>query len=92
MLNVKFPKEFSRTFGGVSEVDVSCDVYRDDSGLAYWIYAEDSAIGKKGDLMFIEYGPSKRLMREIEGSTEQKESVSAPISLGSSLPMGSTPD
>jgi hypothetical protein len=73
MLNVKFPKEFTHTFGGVSEVNVSCDVYRDDSGLAYWIYAEYSAVGKKGDLITIEYGPSKRLKQEIEGSSESEK-------------------
>jgi hypothetical protein len=74
MLNVKFPKEFTHTSGGISEVNVSCDVYRDGSGLAYWIYAEDSAVGKKGDLMTIEYGPGKRLKQEIEGSSESEKS------------------
>jgi hypothetical protein len=69
-LNVKFPKQFTHTFGSVSEVNVSCDVYSDDSGLAYWIYAEDSAVGKNGDLMNIEYGPSAHLKQEIEGSSE----------------------
>lgn len=70
MSKVKFPPEFTHTFGGVSEINVSCDVYSDDSGLAYWVFAEDSAVGKKGDLMTIEYRPSKRLKQEIEGSSE----------------------
>lgn len=63
MLGVKFPAAFTHSLGGVSEINVSCDVYSDPFGLQYWIYSEDSQIGKKGDLMEIEYGPGK----EIEG-------------------------
>jgi len=67
MSNAKFPPQFTHTLGGVSGINVSCDVYNDQSGLQYWIYAEDSAVGKKGDLMEIRYGPDKHLEREIEG-------------------------
>jgi hypothetical protein len=67
LLNAKFPSAFSHTYGSVSEINVTCDVYRDDFGLEYWIYAEDTSAGKKGDLMEIRYGPSKSTRREVEG-------------------------
>jgi hypothetical protein len=67
MLGVKFPNAFTHSSGNVSEVNVICDVYSDSFGLAYWLYAEDSAVGKKGDLMEIEYGPSRRIEREVVG-------------------------
>jgi hypothetical protein len=61
MLGVKFPALFSHSLGSVSEVNVTCDVYGDSYGLEYWLYAEDSPAGKKGDLMKIEYGPGNSL-------------------------------
>jgi hypothetical protein len=67
MLHVKFPVAFTHSSGSVSEINVSCDVYSDKFGLEYWIFAEDSSVGKKGDLMEIRYGPSKRLERQIVG-------------------------
>ena len=67
MLGVKFPAAFTHSLGSVSEVNVSCDVYSDSFGLKYWLYAEDSPVGKKGDLMEIEYGPSRRIEREVVG-------------------------
>jgi hypothetical protein len=67
MLGVKFPSSFTQSAGGVSEINVSCDVYADTYGLGYWLYAEDSAAGRKGDLMKIEYGPSERVERSIRG-------------------------
>jgi hypothetical protein len=45
----------------------ACDVYSDSFGLKYWLYAEDSAVGRKGDLMEIEYGPNRRIEREVAG-------------------------
>jgi len=70
MSQVKFPALFTHASGTVSETNVSCDVYSNESGLTYWILAEDSDVGKKGDLMTIEYGPSKRLKQEIEDSSD----------------------
>jgi len=67
MQGVHFPSAFSHSLGGVSEINVSCDVYSDDFGLEYWIYSDDSKVARKGDLMRIVYGPSKRLRLEIEG-------------------------
>jgi hypothetical protein len=67
LLGVKFPAAFTRSSGGVSEINVSCDVYSDDFGLQYWLYAEDSDVAKKGDIMRIVYGPSKRLKQEVVG-------------------------
>jgi hypothetical protein len=67
MRRVKFPPAFSHSYGFVSEMNVSCDVYSDDSGLEYWIYSENSRVHKKGDLMCIVYGPNERIKREIEG-------------------------
>ena len=68
MLGVKFPAAFTHSVGGVSEINVSCDVYEDRFGLEYWLYAEDSGAEKKGDLMHIVYGPSERLERRIVGA------------------------
>jgi hypothetical protein len=67
MLGVKFPAAFTHSFGGVAEINVECDIYRDNFGLEYWIYAEDSAAGKKGDLMEIVYGPSRCIERQVVG-------------------------
>jgi hypothetical protein len=67
MLGVKFPAAFTHSLGNVSEVNVLCDVYKDSFGLQYWLYAEDFAAGKKGDLMEIEYGPSRRKERQVVG-------------------------
>ena len=69
MLGVKFPSTFTHGLGSMSEINVSCDVYSDSFGLQYWLYAEDSGTQKKGDLMRIEYGPSKRVARKIVGSS-----------------------
>jgi hypothetical protein len=67
MAGVQFPAAFDHSFGGVSESNVSCDVYRDSFGLQYWIYSKDSQVGKKGDLMQIEYGPDKETERQANG-------------------------
>ena len=67
MLGVKFPGTFTYSTGGVSEINVRCDVYSDSFGLEYWLYREDSAAGKKGDLMQIEYGPGERVKQEVIG-------------------------
>ena len=67
LLRAKFPAAFTNAFGGVSEINVSCDVYSDSFGLECWLYAEDSAAGKKGDLMRIIYGPSARAIPRSVG-------------------------
>jgi hypothetical protein len=67
LLGVKFPEEFTQSSGGVSEINVPCDVYSDRFGLQYWLYAEDSMVAKRGDLMKIVHGPSKRVERVIVG-------------------------
>jgi hypothetical protein len=67
MLGVKFPAAFTHSFGDVSEVNVTCDVYSDSFGLQYWMYAEDSPVGRKGDLMEIVYGPSRRTEQQVLG-------------------------
>jgi hypothetical protein len=67
LLGMTFPAAFTYSSGGVSEINVSCDVYSDRFGLQYWLYAEDSKVAKKGDLMKIVYGPSKRVERQIVG-------------------------
>ena len=68
MLDVKFPAAFTHSVGCVSEINVTCIVYKDRFGLEYWLYAENSAAGKKGDLMHIVYGPSERLEQRIVGA------------------------
>lgn len=67
MLGVKFPAAFTHSLGGVSEVNVSCDVYSDSFGLQYWLYEEDSIAARKGDLMEIKYGPSESTERQMIG-------------------------
>ena len=62
MQDMKFPAAFTHSLGGVSEVNVTCDVYSDSFGLQYWLVAEDSTVGRKGDLMEIVYGPSRRIL------------------------------
>jgi hypothetical protein len=52
----KFPSAFSRSSGGVSEINVTCDVYTDDFGLQYWIVSRDFPTYRKGDLLGIRYG------------------------------------
>jgi hypothetical protein len=67
MLGVKFPATFTHSLGGVSEINVSCDVYSDRFGLQYWIYSEDWRAGKKGDLEEIVYGPSEEAEQQATG-------------------------
>jgi len=67
MQGVKFPAAFSHLLGGVSEINVSCDVYEDSFGLQYWLYSGDSSVGKNGDLLEIVYGPSKRTKQALVG-------------------------
>jgi len=67
MLGVNFPAVFTHSSGSVSEVNVACDVYSDRFGLQYWLYAKDSPVGKKGDLMEIVYGPSSRIEQQVLG-------------------------
>jgi hypothetical protein len=67
MLGVRFPAAFTHGSGNVSEGNVICDVYSDSFGLHYWLYAEDSAVGMKGDLMEIVYGPSRGIERQAHG-------------------------
>ena len=58
MLSMKFPAAFTHGLGGISETNISCDVYSDNFGLHYWLLAEDSKWGNKDDLVQIVYGPS----------------------------------
>ncbi len=51
----KFPMAFSHSYGGVSEINITCDVYSDKFGLQYWIVSGDFPSYKKGDLFKIEY-------------------------------------
>jgi hypothetical protein len=67
MLSVKFPPAFKHSIGGVSEINIGFDVYRDKYGLEYWVHSEDSAYGAKGDLWRIVYGPSKQIARQVTG-------------------------
>ena len=53
----KFPVVFSRSTGGVSEINVTCDIYGDEFGLEYWVLSEDFPSYRKGDLLMIRYGP-----------------------------------
>jgi hypothetical protein len=56
---IKLPAIFSHEYGSVSEINVSCDIYSDNFGLAYWVVSGNSRSYKKGDLLWIEYGPAR---------------------------------
>ena len=62
MSSVTFSQSFQHCHVSVSEINISFDVYRDTSGLEYWLHQDDSKWGKKGDLYCIVYGPRKRLL------------------------------
>ena len=64
----KFPAVFSHSYGSVSEINVTCDVYVDDFGLEYWIASRDFPSHRKGDLLMIHYG-SRRAQTKVEFST-----------------------
>lgn len=53
---VRPPSAFRWSSGMVSEINVICDVYKDQNGLEYWILAKDQGRFKKGDLLQIIYG------------------------------------
>jgi hypothetical protein len=53
--HLKVPGTFSYSGGGVSEINVTCDIYSDNSGLQYWVLSSDSETGRKGDLLWIVY-------------------------------------
>jgi hypothetical protein len=55
----KFPLTFSHSYGSVSEINVTCDIYADQFGLQYWVVSGDFPSFKKGDLLKIEYGPRR---------------------------------
>jgi hypothetical protein len=57
---IKFSSAFTHCHSIVSEINISFDVYRDGFGLEYWLHAEDSKWGKKGDLYHIVYGERGR--------------------------------
>ena len=54
--HLKFPRVFSHSYGSVSEINVTCDIYADESGLQYWVISGDFPSYKKGDLLWIKYG------------------------------------
>jgi hypothetical protein len=56
LLHLKFPAAFVRSYGSVSEINVTCDVYTDKHGLQYWIVSGNFPAYKKGDLLKIDYG------------------------------------
>jgi len=62
--HIKVPAEFSHSYGGVSEINVSCDVYSDDFGLEYWVVSGDCKSYRKGDLLIIRYGAGRAAKRE----------------------------
>lgn len=59
MLHVKFPTTFSISYGGVSEINVTCKIYEDKFGLQYWVVSSDFPSHKNGELLMIRYGPNR---------------------------------
>jgi len=57
---VKFSSAFRHCHSFVTEINIDFDVYSDTSGLEYWLHAEDSKWGKKGDLYHVVYGERRR--------------------------------
>jgi hypothetical protein len=64
-LQIKMPLVFCRSVGGVSEINVACDIYSDDFGLEYWVVSGNSPSHKNGDLLMIRYGPTRDSPRKI---------------------------
>jgi hypothetical protein len=56
LLYQKFPAAFQHSLGNMSEVNVVCDVYKDEFGLEYWVVANDNRSFTKGDLLRIVHG------------------------------------
>ncbi len=57
MRSVRFPATFDHCLdSSKSEIGVQFDVYSDTSGLEYWLQAQSSRDGQKGDLFRIVYG------------------------------------
>jgi hypothetical protein len=54
--HLRFPETFSHSYGGVSEINVTCDVYTDKFGLQYWVVSGDFPPRKIGDFLWIKYG------------------------------------
>jgi hypothetical protein len=48
-----------KSYGGVSEINVACDIHTDDFGLQNWVLSGDYPSYRKGDLPMIRYGPSR---------------------------------
>lgn len=69
---IKLPSMFSHAYGGVSEINVTCDIYSDDFGLEYWVLSDDFQSYRKGDLLMIRYGLSRAAKRGIPPRTEPK--------------------
>jgi hypothetical protein len=69
---IKLPSMFSHAYGGVSEMNVTCDIYSDDFGLEYWVLSDDFQSYRKGDLLMIRYGLSRAAKRGIPPRTEPK--------------------
>jgi hypothetical protein len=71
MLGVRFPAAFMHSIGGVSEINVSCDVYSDSFGLQYWIgfIQKIGATAREAIPTKSLYGPSQEVARQ---PTEQR--------------------
>ncbi len=64
LLRTKIPQAFSHSYGGVSEINVTCDVYSDEFGLEYWVVSGNFPSHKKADLLMIRYGGSRASKRQ----------------------------
>lgn len=75
MLGVRFPAAFTHSIGTESESNVTCDVYADINGLQYWVYADNSGVAKRGDLLRIIYGASDRQLdrHSIPSQTQKRQ-------------------
>lgn len=61
----RFPSVFSHDFGAVSEINVTCDVYKDSFGLEYWVVSSNSPSYRKGDLLRILYGAPLQIVSPV---------------------------
>lgn len=74
---VRFPRTFHKGGGSSGGSDYLFDVYSDDGGLSYWIYAESAKDGrfKKGDLSSIKYTIPETVESKFHFLIEQKNII-----------------
>jgi hypothetical protein len=61
----RFSSVFSHSFGTISEINVTCDVYKDSFGLEYWVVSRNYPSYKEGDLLQVLYGTPHPIVPQV---------------------------